>query len=393
MVQNTLNFNDTQVAFKALSNKELMRAYWLFKVIGNPTVVSMGPFLTDVAFKLHLPIDGLIKKTVFAHFCGGETIKQSLKRVDELAAYGVGTILDVAKEGEGRESDFDAVEMEVIRTIEEAATHPSIPFAVFKPTGIGSVDLLTRVEQKLPLSAQEEQAFQRVKKRFDNLCTHAANKNVRIMVDAEESWFQNTVDALVAEQMAKYNRTRALIFNTVQMYRHDRLDYLKKAHAHALANGYHLGVKLVRGAYMEKEGKRAAERKEASPINPNKAATDKLYDQALTFCVENIANIALCAGTHNEQSTKLLTQLMQTHGIAPGDTRIHFAQLLGMSDNLSFNLAAKGYNIAKYVPYGRVDELLPYLTRRAQENSSVLGQTSRELNLLTSEMRRRGLKR
>ena len=393
MTHNTLNFNDTQVAFKALSNKELMRAYWLFKVIGNPTVVSMGPFLTDVAFKLHLPIDGLIKKTVFAHFCGGETIKESLKRVDELATYGVGTILDVAKEGEGRESDFEAVEMEVIRTIEEAATHPSIPFAVFKPTGIGSIDLLTRVEQKRPLSAQEEQAFHRVKKRFDNLCTHAANKNVRIMVDAEESWFQNTVDALVTEQMAKYNRTRALIFNTVQMYRHDRLDFLKRSHAHALANGYHLGVKLVRGAYMEKEGKRAEERKEASPINPTKEATDRLYDHALSFCLENIENIALCAGTHNEQSTKLLTQLMQTHGIAPGDTRIHFAQLLGMSDNLSFNLAAKGYNIAKYVPYGKVDELLPYLTRRAQENSSVLGQTSRELNLLSSEMRRRGLKR
>ncbi|MES2744957.1 MAG: proline dehydrogenase family protein [Bdellovibrionota bacterium] len=393
MAQNTLNFNDTQVAFKALSNKELMRAYWLFKVIGKPTVVAMGPSLTDFALKFHLPIEGLIKKTVFAHFCGGETIRESLKRVDELATYGVGTILDVAKEGEGKESDFDAVEMEVIRTIEEAATHPSIPFAVFKPTGIGSMDLLVRVEQRLPLSAAEEQAFARVKKRFENLCTHAANKDVRIMVDAEESWFQDTVDALVTEQMMKYNKNKALIFNTVQMYRHDRLDYIQRSYEHAQKNGYHLGIKLVRGAYLEKENKHAAERGQPSPINPSKEATDKLYDGALKFCVEHIDRIALCAGTHNEESAKLLTTLMQDNQIAAGDKRIHLAQLLGMSDHLSFNLAANGYNVAKYVPYGKVSELLPYLTRRAQENSSVLGQTSRELNLLTSEMKRRGLKR
>ncbi|RZA26650.1 MAG: proline dehydrogenase [Proteobacteria bacterium] len=393
MAQNTLDFNDTQVAFKALSNKELMRAYWLFKVIGKPTVVAMGPALTDFALKFHLPIEGMIKKTVFAHFCGGETIRESLKRVDELATYGVGTILDVAKEGEGKENDFDAVEMEVIRTIEEAATHPSIPFAVFKPTGIGSMDLLVRVEQKLPLSAADEQAFARVKKRFENLCTHAANKDVRIMVDAEESWFQETVDALVTEQMMKYNKNKALIFNTVQMYRHDRLDYIKRSFEHAQKNGYHLGVKLVRGAYLEKENKHAAERGQPSPINPSKEATDKMYNDALKFCVEHLDRIALCAGTHNEDSAKLLTTLMQDNQIAPNDRRIHLAQLLGMSDHLSFNLAAKGYNVAKYVPYGKVSELLPYLTRRAQENSSVLGQTSRELGLLTSEMKRRGLKR
>jgi proline dehydrogenase len=393
MTQSSLNFNDTHTAFKALSNKELMRAYWLFKFIGKPSVVAMGPTLTDIALKLHLPIEGLIKKTVFAHFCGGETIKESLRRVDELAAFGVGTILDVAKEGEGKETDFDAVEMEVIRTIEEAATHPSIPFAVFKPTGIASMDLLIRVEQKAALTSAEQQAFARVKKRFENLCSHAANKNVRIMVDAEESWFQATVDSLVAEQMLKYNRQRALVFNTVQMYRHDRLDFLKAAYEHAEKNGYHLGVKLVRGAYLEKENKHALDRGEPSPINPSKAATDQIYDQALKFCLAHIDRIALCAGTHNEQSIRLLTALMQEQGLAPNDSRIHLAQLLGMSDNLSFNLAAKGYNIAKYVPYGKVSELLPYLTRRAQENSSVLGQTSRELSLLTSEMRRRGLKR
>lgn len=388
-----LNFNDTQVAFRALSNKELMRAYWLFKFIGKPSVVAMGPSLTSFAFKFHLPIESVVKKTVFAQFCGGETIKESLARVDELARFGVGTILDVAKEGEGKESDFDAVEMEVIRTIEEAATHPSIPFAVFKPTGIGSIELLTRVEQKLPLNVAEEQAFARVKRRLDNLCTHAANKNVRIMVDAEESWFQNTVDALVTEQMMKYNKNRALIFNTIQMYRHDRLNFLKEAYEHAEKNGYHLGVKLVRGAYLEKENKHAAERDLKSPINPSKEATDQHYDNALRFCLEHIDRMAVCAGTHNENSVRLLTTLMSAKGLENNDSRIHFSQLLGMSDHLSFNLAANGYNVAKYVPYGTVEELLPYLTRRAQENSSVLGQTGRELNLLTSEMRRRGLKR
>lgn len=393
MAQKSLNFNDTQIAFKALSDKDLMRAYWLFKVIGKPTVVSMGPFLTDVAIKLHLPIQKLIKKTVFAHFCGGETIKESLKRVDELAEFKIGTILDYAKEGEGKESDFDGVEAEIIRTIEEAAQHPFIPFAVFKPTGIGSTDLLTRKESGASLTTAEEAAFARIKKRFDNICSYAANKNVRIMVDAEESWFQNTVDDLAHEAMAKYNKKRAIVFNTIQLYRHDRLAFLKESFETAERGGYFLGVKLVRGAYLEKENKHAAEKGVRSPINTSKELTDKSYDDALRFCVEHIDRISVCAGTHNEQSAKLLTQLMDKAGIETNDPRIHFAQLLGMSDHLSFNLAAKGFNVAKYVPYGKVNELLPYLTRRAQENSSVLGQTSRELNLLTSEMKRRGLKR
>lgn len=393
MTKKALNFNDTQIAFKPLTDKELMRAYWLFKVIGKPTVVALGPFLTDLAIKLHLPIQTLIKKTVFAHFCGGETIKESLKRVDELAKFHVGTILDFAREGEGRESDFDGVEAEIIRTIEEAAQHLSIPFAVFKPTGVASIDLLSKKESGAPLTAAEEAAFARVKKRFDSICSYAANKNVRIMIDAEESWFQNTIDALVQDLMAKYNKNRAIVFNTIQLYRHDRLAFLKESLATAERGSYYLGVKLVRGAYLEKENKRAAEQERRSPINSSKELTDKSYDDALRFCIAHLDRISLCAGTHNEQSVRLLTNLMEKQGIAPSDPRIHFAQLLGMSDHLSFNLAAKSYNVAKYVPYGRVNELLPYLTRRAQENSSVLGQTSRELNLLTSEMRRRGLKR
>ena len=393
MAQKTLNFNDTQIAFKPLSDRELMRAYWLFKVIGKPTVVSMGPFLTDVALKLHLPIQGIIKKTVFAHFCGGETIKHSLKRVDDLARFHVGTILDFAREGEGKESDFDEVEAEIIRTIEEAAQHPSIPYAVFKPTGVGSIELLTKKESGTSLNDVEEAAFARIKKRCDNICSYAANKNVRIMIDAEESWFQDSVDSIAQDLMARYNKNRAIVFNTMQLYRHDRLAFLKESYSAAEKGGYFIGVKLVRGAYMEKENKRAAELGIRSPIHASKELSDKSYDDALRFCIDHIERISFCAGTHNEQSTKLLTTLMEKAKIVPGDNRIYFAQLLGMSDHLSFNLAAKDYNVAKYVPYGTVNELLPYLTRRAQENSSVLGQTSRELNLLTSEMKRRGLKR
>ena len=392
MAPTSLNLNDTQIAFKALSDHQLRRAYWLFKVIGQPTVVALGPSMTTLALKLHLPIQSLIKKTVFAHFCGGETIKESLRRVDELAQFEIGTILDFAREGEGKESDFDGVEAEIIRTVEEAAQHSWIPFAVFKPTGIASVELLTKKEQGLPFTEAEEAAFLRVRRRFENICSYAANKNVRIMIDAEESWFQDTVDALAREQMTKYNKHRAIVFNTVQMYRHDRLEFLKQAFLEAEQNGYHLGVKLVRGAYLEKENRQAAEKGVTSPIQTSKAATDEAYDDALRFCIQHIDRISICAGTHNDQSVKLLTELMAKHKIATKDTRICFAQLLGMSDHLSFNLAAKGYNVAKYVPYGTVAELLPYLTRRAQENSSVVGQTSRELDRLNQEMRRRGLK-
>ncbi len=393
MAQKSLNFNDTQIAFKALSDKELVRAYWLFKIIGQRTVVSMGPFFTDLALKLHLPIQSLIKKTVFAHFCGGETIRESLKRVENLSHYQIGTILDFAREGEGRESDFDEVEAEIIRTIEEASQNQWIPFAVFKPSGIASVEVLTKKEAGKPLTEGEELAFQKLRKRFDNICSYAANKNVRIMIDAEESWFQNTVDALAHDMMIKYNKNRAIVFNTIQLYRHDRLAFLKESLAAAERGSYFLGVKLVRGAYLEKENRVAAEKGTRSPINASKELTDKAYDEALRFCLGQIGRISICAGTHNEQSAKLITMLMEKHGIAHDDNRIHFAQLLGMSDHLSFNLASRSYNVAKYVPYGTVQELLPYLTRRAQENSSVLGQTSRELNLLTSEMRRRGIKR
>jgi proline dehydrogenase len=375
-----LDLNNTAIAFASLSDAQLKQAIFLFKVIGNPLVVKLGPTFADLSLKLHLPIQGLIKKTIFSHFCGGETIPDCLPR----------TILDFAREGGGKDADFDLVTEEIIRTIDMAAQHRQlIPFAVFKPTGVATLDLLAKVDRGATLSADEQAAFERVKGRFEAICQHAAKKRVRIMIDAEESWIQKTVDALAMDLMARLNKEEAIVFNTIQLYRHDRLEFIKSCHQTAKDNGFYLGLKLVRGAYLEKENEVAAEEGRPSPLNPTKAATDREYNEALKFCVSNLDRIAFCAGTHNEDSIRLLVDLMAQHHIAPNDERIHFAQLLGMSDHISFNLAAAGYLVAKYVPYGTVGELLPYLTRRAQENSSVLGQSSRELDLLIREQARR----
>ncbi len=387
----TLDLSNTQIAFAHLSNGQLMQAYWLFRIIGQDFVVRWGPQLASTSLKLRLPVQTLIKKTIFSHFCGGEDIKTCLPRIEELARYQVGTILDYAKEGGGREADFDAVSAEIQRTILEADIHRSIPFAVFKPTGVASLDLLTKVEKGVSLSREEAAAWQRVQQRFRSICQLAFEKKVRIMIDAEESWIQNTVDGLAEAMMHDYNKAEAFVYNTVQLYRHDRLQYLKRAHEKATAQGYQLGFKLVRGAYLEKENKVALAEGRPSPLNSSKASTDHMYNAALRFCIEHIDRIALVAGTHNEESVLLLTELMAKHGLSPSDRRISFAQLLGMSDHISYNLAKLGYQVAKYVPYGPVADLLPYLTRRAQENSSVAGQSSRELKLLQKELVRRGL--
>ncbi|WP_141731276.1 proline dehydrogenase family protein [Oligoflexus tunisiensis] len=385
-----LDLTNTAIAFASLSDEQLKQAIFLFKVIGNPLVVKLGPTFADLSLKLRLPIQGLIKKTIFSHFCGGETIPDCLPRIEKLGSKSVGTILDFAREGGGQDADFDLVTQEIIRTIDMAAQHRSlIPFAVFKPTGVATLDLLAKLDRGEQLSADEQAAFERVKGRFEAICQHAAKKRVRIMIDAEETWIQKTVDALAMDLMARLNKEQAIVFNTVQLYRHDRLEFIKACHQTAKENGFYLGLKLVRGAYLEKENNVAAREGRPSPINPSKEATDREYNEALKFCVAHVDRIAICAGTHNEDSVRLLVELMAQHHLAPNDERIHFAQLLGMSDHISFNLAAAGYLVAKYVPYGTVSELLPYLTRRAQENSSVLGQSSRELDLLNREYARR----
>ncbi len=383
------DLSDTRIAFAHKSDRALWKAYWLFRIIGNPTVTAMGAGLTKAALALHLPIRGAVKATIFEQFCGGETIEESLETAKVLGKSGIGTILDHSVEGADDEGSLDHTVAEVLRTIAVAKGRPEIPFCVFKPTGIARVAILEKVSAKAALNSEEQAEWQRVRERMERICEAASKASVPTLVDAEESWIQDAIDALVAEMMARYNTHHALIYNTVQLYRHDRLAFLKRSTQEAAAKGYFLGVKLVRGAYMEKERERAAEKGYPDPIQPDKAASDRDYDEALRWCVDHIDRVSIVAGTHNERSSLLLARLMDERGIAHHDTRVCFSQLLGMSDNISYNLAKAGYRVAKYVPYGPVREVMPYLIRRANENTSARGQSGRELSLIMQERKRR----
>lgn len=385
-------FNNTENAFILKSDNELNRAYFLFKMIGNPTLVKIGTSLTNFALGLHLPVEGLIRKTVFDHFCGGVNEQDCLKVVDKMYTKGVSSVLDYSVEGKEEEEQFDAALAMTIRTIDFAKESHAIPFAVFKPTGLGRIDLYEKIGAQLPLSSSEQNEWNRVVARFEKVCQYAYDKDVTILIDAEESWMQDAADDLVEKMMEKFNVNRALIFNTLQMYRWDRLDYLKGLHERAKVKGFHIGMKLVRGAYMEKEAKRAEEKGYKNPICPSKQATDDNFNAGVTYMMNHIDTMAIFAGTHNEDSSYLVMQLMAEKGLAKNDSRIWFGQLYGMSDNISYNLAAAGYNIAKYLPFGPVRDVMPYLIRRAQENTSVAGQTGRELSLIISERNRRKLK-
>ncbi|MBS1647210.1 MAG: proline dehydrogenase family protein [Bacteroidetes bacterium] len=384
-----ISFNDTEKAFISKNNQDLSRSYQLFKIIGNPTVVKLGSFFTPLALSLHLPIKRLIKNTIYKQFVGGETIADCNQTIQELAKYNIGTILDYSVEGKETEVDFDACTNEIIETIHRAKNDAHIPFCVFKVTGLARFALLEKISAKQSLSPAEQHEWQRVKQRVQSICKEAHSFSKPIFFDAEESWIQPAIDDLATENKEQYNQQQAIIFNTYQLYRHDRLLYLEQCIKDAKEKNYHIGAKLVRGAYMEKERKRASEKGYPSPIQVNKEGSDADYNRALELCVKNNSHVSICAGTHNEQSSLYLTQLMQQHQIAPNDTRIYFAQLLGMSDHISYNLSLAGYNVAKYVPYGPIKEVLPYLLRRAQENTSVKGQTGRELSLIIKEKKRR----
>ncbi len=387
-----LSFDNTEISFSGKSNKDLNRSYWLFKMVSNRTFVSIGKSLTTFAIQTHLPIKGLIKATIFKQFCGGETIEECDKAIKELAKFNIGTILDYSVEGKESEIDFDACSAETIATIAKAKNDKSIPFCVFKVTGMARFDLLEKVSSKIALSAPENLEFERIQNRVNAICKAANIAGVPVFIDAEESWIQEAIDELANQMMVLYNKEKAIVYNTYQLYRKDRLPYLKKSFEVAQQLNYFLGAKLVRGAYMEKERNRAIEKDYPSPIQETKENTDADYDSAVEFCTENISRIAICAGTHNENSSMKLADLMQKKSI-PSDTKnIYFSQLLGMSDHISFNLANANFNVAKYVPYGPVNEVLPYLIRRAQENTSVKGQTGRELNLIMKEKARRNLK-
>lgn len=385
-----ISFENTEIAFKSKTDADLNRAYWLFKIVGNPALVKIGKWSTNTALKIHLPINGLIKKTIFSQFCGGETIADCAKATETLAKYGIGTILDYSVEGKTSEEDFDATVDEIIDTIHAAKKDPKIPFAVFKVTGISRFSILEKANDPLAnLSDLEKLELSLTISRIDKICLAAHDNDVPVFIDAEETWIQDTIDRIALRMMHKYNKDRAIVFNTLQMYRHDRLAYLESEIELARKGNYFYGVKLVRGAYMEKERERAKQKKYPSPIQPDKNACDIDFNKALELIVLNIDKVALCAGSHNEESAMVLIKLMKKYEISKNDKRIYFAQLLGMSDHISYNLSNESYNVAKYVPYGPIREVMPYLLRRADENTSVAGQTSRELALIMKERKRR----
>jgi proline dehydrogenase len=391
-MKSKLSFVDTSIAFSYKSNQELKKSYLLFSSINNPFLSKLGANIVKFAFKVKIPIKGIIRSTVFQQFCGGESIDQCDATINKLANYNIKTILDFAAEGDSRESDFDLATQEVLRTVGKAASNSNIPVSVFKPTGIASKKLLEKIQLNEKLSEREEIEFEEVRKRFDTIAKACFENDIQLYIDSEDSFYQDPIDELAYELMEKYNMNKAVVFNTYQMYRKGMLENLQKAGERGKEIGYHVGAKLVRGAYMEKERERAEEKRYKDPIMPDKASTDKQYDDALKYCVDNIEHMELCSGSHNENSNSLLTELIQNHSLEKDNPRIYFAQLFGMSDHISFNLAHEGYNVVKYVPYGPIETVMPYLLRRAEENTSIAGQSSRELELITKELKRRRAK-
>lgn len=385
-----ISFDNTENAFKGKANSDLNRSYWLFKMVGNPTLVNISAKLAPIG--LNIGFKGLIKATIFKQFVGGENITECNRTIAELGKYNIGTILDYSVEGKESEKDFDACCAETIETIHKAKNDNHIPFCVFKVTGMARFDLLVKVSANETLTQTELNEFEKIKKRVNTICAEAHKANQAIFIDAEESWIQPAIDDLANSNMLLFNKEKAIVYNTFQLYRNDRLDYLKTTIANAKQNNVYVGAKLVRGAYMEKERERAKEKNYSSPIHDTKESSDIDYNLALLECVKNIDMMGLCAGTHNEKSSLYLTELMNKYAISNTDKRIYFSQLLGMSDHISYNLAISGYNVSKYVPYGPVKEVLPYLIRRAQENTSVKGQTGRELGLIMKEKSRRNKK-
>lgn len=384
-------FDNTETAFALKSDSQLERAYFLFRMIQNEPMVKIGTAMTNFALKAHLPVEGLIRSTVFDHFCGGVTEEDCMPIIQNMHENGnVHSVLDYSVEGKEEEESFDNALEKILKIISFCEEKKSIPFAVFKPTGFGRFALYQKISEGKPLTDDEKEEWKRVVARYHKVCNLAKKKDVPVLIDAEESWMQDAADWLIEDLMEMYNTEKAIIFNTLQMYRHDRLDYLKYLKKKADEKGFYIGMKVVRGAYMEKERERAEEMGYPSPICKDKRATDENFDAAITYMMEQ-SKMALFAGTHNENSSYLLIELADKYGIHKDDMRLWFGQLFGMSDHISYNLANEGYNVAKYLPFGPVRDVMPYLIRRAEENTSVAGQTSRELSLLQQERKRRKL--
>ncbi len=384
-------FDNTEIAFKLKSDSELERAYFLFKMISKEPLVKIGAAVTKFALNVNLPVEGLIRSTVFDHFCGGVNERDCMGTVEKLFDVGVSSVLDFSVEGKEEDTQFDATANKVIELTQLAQNMEAMPFSVFKPTGFGRFKIYQKITENEPLTEAEKGYWKNIENRYDRVAKVAHECGIRLLIDAEESWMQDAADALCESMMEKYNTERAIVFNTLQCYRWDRLDYLKQLHQRAKQKGYKLGFKIVRGAYMEKENERAAEKGYKSPICESKKATDDNFNEIMKYILDNLNDIELFVGTHNENSTYLAMEIMDQKSISKSDDRIWFGQLFGMSDHISFNLGAEGYNVAKYIPFGPVKDVMPYLIRRAEENTSVAGQTSRELTLLKKEKERRKL--
>ena len=385
----SVNFNDLETAFKNKSNNDLREMHILFKVMNSPRWVSLGKKLVNFAFSIHFPIEWIVKRTIYKHFCGGVSITDSSKLIDKLDKRNVGTILDYAVEGEESEDMFEATYKELLNVITFSHNNRKTPFSAFKLTGIGSFDLMAKVSNDETLSESETKSYNLLLKRIDGICQLSHQLDVPVLIDAEQSWIQPMIDSVVLDMMRKYNKEKAIVQNTYQMYRQDRLQIIKKHHAIAKAEGFYLGLKIVRGAYMETERERAKEMSYPSPIQPDKKSTDKDFNDIIRYFVENVDTISFMVATHNEKSTQLLATLIEEHGLPHNHPHIYFSQLYGMSDHITYNLAVRGYNVTKYVPYGKVKTMIPYLIRRAEENSSVTGQSSRELSMIEEELKRR----
>ena len=385
-------FENTQIAFASKTTKELKSAHFLFNTIKNPGLVKIGEKLVTLALKIHIPISWIVKPTIFKHFCGGENIEECNDVINRLWEYKIGTILDYSAEGNNNEDDFDKVMQQILDVIERSKDDTKIPFAVFKTTGLARLELLEKINSKQELNAKEKEEYDSIKLRIDTLCNRAHKYQLPIFIDAEESWIQNPIDTITTEMMLKYNKEKAIVYNTLQMYRHDRINFLNELISNAKQNNIYIGLKLVRGAYMEKERERAEEMAYPSPIHIDKVSTDKDYDEAIKICVDHNDLISVCVGTHNEESALYFTQLINERNLDKQSPKFYFAQLLGMSDHISYNLSHLGYNVTKYVPFGPVKSVLPYLIRRAQENTSIANQTTRELNLINKELLRRKVK-
>ena len=383
-----IDFKNLKIAFADKTNTDLNRAYLLFKGMSNPFFSKLLTGLSQFALKLHLPIKPIIKATVYKQFCGGETIEESQDTIEKLWKSKIGTILDFSAEGKESTIDFNRALKQTLCSIEKAAISDSVPFSVFKLTGICKFSLLEKINNKIPLSANDEKEKKEYESRVKSICQLAHDKNVAIFIDAEESWIQDAIDSTAEEMMVKYNTEKALIFNTIQLYRNDRLTYLN-ALLERSENNFFVGIKLVRGAYHEQEIARAKTKKYPCPVHTLKTKTDTDYNIALETCIQNIARVSVCAGTHNENSTQILANLMKKYDLNKNDHRINFSQLLGMSDHISYNLSGANYNVSKYVPYGPVNDVMPYLIRRAEENTSIAGQMGREIINIMEEKKRR----